>query len=134
MEIRPAAIQDAPTLQRLDTHLPSAALPRLIRDGRVLVLDDGGVIAGWLRYSLFWCRIPFLDLLCVAQGHRGRGWGRRLMDAWEGEMRAQGHTHLMASTQANEASQHFYRKLGYQDAGGFFPPGEPFELILIKSL
>ncbi|NLV92595.1 MAG: GNAT family N-acetyltransferase, partial [Firmicutes bacterium] len=41
---------------------------------------------------------------------------------------------VMTSTQADEEGQHFYRKLGYRDIGGFVLPGEPLELIMIKEL
>ena len=40
----------------------------------------------------------------------------------------------MTSTQANETSQHFYRKLGYRDMGGFTPFGEEYEIIMGKQL
>ncbi len=40
--------------------------------------------------------------------------------------------------QVNETSQHFYRKLGYKDCGGFvidIPKYEqPMEMFLIKSI
>ena len=49
-------------------------------------------------------------------------------------MREQGYAAVMTSTQANEAAQHFYRHLGYQDIGGFLLPGEAFELVLHKAL
>ena len=32
-------------------------------------------------------------------------------------MKAQGFKMIMVSTQVDESAQHFYRKLGYQDAG-----------------
>ena len=60
------------------------------------------------------------------------------MTHWENEMRGRGYDLVMTSTQADETAQHFYRKLGYQDIGGFvlpFPGHEqPTELILAKEL
>ena len=49
-------------------------------------------------------------------------------------MRAAGHPLVMTSTQANEDAQSFYRRLGYEDVGGFLLPGEAYELILVKAL
>ena len=49
-------------------------------------------------------------------------------------MKAEGYSLVMTSTQSNEDAQHFYRKLNYQDAGGFVLPKEPMELIFIKNL
>ncbi len=40
----------------------------------------------------------------------------------------------MTSSLANELAQHFYRKNGYQDIGGFVLPEEPLEIIFYKSL
>ena len=45
---------------------------------------------------------------------------------------------LMTSTQVDEDAQHFYRKLGYKDSGGFIVdvPGyeQPMEMIMIKAV
>ena len=60
------------------------------------------------------------------------------MTRWEREMAALGHDMVMTSTQSDETAQHFYRKLGYRDSGGFTTdiPGheQPLELIFIKGL
>ena len=64
--------------------------------------------------------------------------GRNFMRPTEDDMRALGHGMAMVSTQVDEAAQHFYRALGYRDAGGFVPdvPGyeQPMELIMVKDL
>ena len=45
---------------------------------------------------------------------------------------------VFTSTQVDEDAQHFYRKLGYKDCGGFTVdvPGheQPLELFLVKQL
>ncbi|MMZ69276.1 hypothetical protein D1872_320840 [compost metagenome] len=41
---------------------------------------------------------------------------------------------VMTSTQSNEEAQHFYRRLGYKDAGCLLLENEPLEIILTKSL
>ena len=60
------------------------------------------------------------------------------MEYWENDMRSKGSEIIMTSTQADETSQHFYRKLGYKDCGGFVIDikgyEQPTELILIKDL
>ena len=99
-----------------------------------MLLEQGDGIAGWLRYNLFWDSIPFVNLLFLLDDFRGQGYGKELMLYWEHEMASRGFQWVMTSTQANECAQHFYRKLGYEDAGGFLPPGEPLELVLMKKL
>ena len=67
-----------------------------------------------------------------------KGFGRRLMEHWENDMRARGFGMLLTSTQVDEEAQHFYRKLGYRDCGGLVVdiPGyeQPMELFLAKGI
>ena len=60
--------------------------------------------------------------------------GNLLLRRWEEEMKRQGFSVLLTSTQAQEQSQHFYRHFGYRDVGGFLLPPEPYELILAKNI
>lgn len=53
-------------------------------------------------------------------------------------MKLQGYKILLTSTQVDESSQHFYRKLDYKDCGGFIVDTpeykQPMELFMIKSI
>ena len=53
-------------------------------------------------------------------------------------MKEQGYGMVLTSTQVDEQTQHFYRKLGYKDCGGFVVDikgqEQPMELFLIKAL
>ncbi len=73
------------------------------------------------------------ELLFVVERYRARGIGRSLVDFWEKAMLERHHRVLLTSTLSSETSQHFYRKLGYTDIGGFTLPGEPLELLLMKT-
>lgn len=77
-------------------------------------------------------------MLFIDAEHRGRGYGRQLMEHWKRDMQSQGYGMLMTSTQVDEEAQHFYRKLGYKDCGGFIVdvPGyeQPMEMIMIKAV
>lgn len=63
---------------------------------------------------------------------------KQLLTYWENEMRMQGYEMLLTSTQVDETAQHFYRKMGYKDCGGFvidIPKyAQPMELFLIKDI
>lgn len=138
IEIRSVSPADRAFWFTLDRHLPEAQFDRKVRDGQGYVLLEDGAPVALLRFNLFWDLIPFCTLLFVAEGRRGRGLGRALMDRWEADMRAAGHGMVLTSTQADEGAQHFYRRLGYRDCGGLAPrvPGyeQPMELILEKAL
>ena len=136
--VRYADAGDREAWLRMDRHLPEELFEGKVRDRMGYLLTDGGVPVGLLRYSLFWDSIPFCCLLFVEEARRGQGGGRALMDHWEGEMRQKGHRLLLTSTRSDEEAQHFYRRLGYQDAGGLLltAPGyqQPLELFLAKTI
>ena len=138
MEIRHVELRDKAGWYLLDRHLPEAGFDEKVRNKQGYVLVDEGKIVGVLRYNLFWDNAPFCTLLFIDEKHRGQGLGRLFIDRWESDMKSQGYGMLMTSTQVDEDAQHFYRKLGYKDCGGFVVdvPGyeQPMEMIMIKAV
>ncbi|MBR6537359.1 MAG: GNAT family N-acetyltransferase [Lachnospiraceae bacterium] len=138
IKIRYMALEDKSFWYSLDRHLPEDEFARKVRDERGYVLEADGNPVGLLRFNLFWDNTPFCTLLFVAWEHQKKGYGRLLMEHWEAEMKEKGYGMLLTSTQADEEAQHFYRKLGYKDCGGFVPtvPGyeQPMELFLEKAI
>jgi len=123
----------------LDRHLPEAEFDKKVRDGMGYVLWEEDTPIGILRWNLFWDQIPFCTLLYIREDLQKQGCGRALMRFWEAAMRAEGHDMVMVSTQSDEDAQHFYRKLGYQDAGSLILNAIPryaqaAELFLIKDI
>lgn len=122
----------------LDRHLPEREFENKIRDkqGYVLLMDDKAI--GLLRYNLFWDNTPFCTMLFVDEKYQGKGCGKRLIEYWETDMKAQGYGMLLTSTQVDEKAQFFYRKLGYKDCGGFvidIPQyAQPMEMFMIKAI
>ena len=134
MNIRYAAAADLPWLAAHDGHIAPGELQNLLALRRVLLCEDGDRRAGWLRWNLFWDNTPFLNMLYLLPEYRRRGSGRELVRFWEAEMTAQGYSRLLTSTQSNEDAQHFYRALGYADAGVLLLPDEPAELLFLREL
>ncbi len=132
MNIRIAEQKDWETLTRLDKHITPKVLEQSITSGWVLVAEEKENLIGWLRWNLFWDNTPFMNLLFVLEGYRGKGIGKKLVLAWEARMKEKGYEVLMTSTASNEYAQHFYEKLGYIAMGGFSMPGDPYELIFLK--
>ncbi len=135
LTIRYVQIEDREFWYRFDKHLPENEFENKVRskNGYVLLFDDEPI--GVMRYNLFWDLIPFCNLLFIDYAHHRKGYGKQLMEYWEADMKAQGYDRVLVSTQVDEGAQHFYRKLGYQDCGGFVldVPG-PMEVIMVKSL
>lgn len=138
IEIRYVRPEDKPFWYSLDRHLPETEFMNKVRDQRGYILLENDVPAGLLRYNLFWDNTPFCTMLFIDQCCQKKGYGRRLMERWENDMKAQGFGMLFVSTQVDEAAQHFYRKLGYKDCGGFVVDipryAQPMELMMVKAI
>ena len=136
--IRYVELDDKKRWYELDQHLPEEVFAEKVRTNQGYVLVEDGVVIGILRYNLFWDNTPFCTMLFIDDGYRGKGYGKQMMEDWEQDMKTKGYGMLMTSTQVDEDAQHFYRKLGYKDAGGFIVdvPGfeQPMEMIMIKEV
>ena len=122
----------------LDANLSECEFHKKVRDKQGYVLFEDHVPKGLLRYNLFWDNTPFCTMLFIDRSAQRKGYGRMLMEYWENDMKNQGYGMIMTSTQVDEEAQHFYRKLGYKDCGGFTVdiPGfeQPMEMFLSKGL
>lgn len=136
--IRYVELDDKKRWYELDQHLPEEVFAEKVRTNQGYVLVEDGVVIGILRYNLFWDNTPFCTMLFIDDGYRGKGYGKQMMEYWEQDMKTKGYGMLMISTQVDEDAQHFYRKLGYKDAGGFIVdiPGfeQPMEMIMLKTV
>ena len=130
--------QDKVAWYVMDKHLPETVFDEKVRCRQGYVCVDRGQMIGILRYNLFWDNTPFCTMLFIKAEYRGRGYGKQLMERWETDMKSAGYGMLMTSTQVDENAQHFYRKLGYKDCGGFVVdiPGyeQPKEMTMIKAV
>ena len=138
MQIKYVENEDKDFWFTLDKHLPESEFEKKVRDRQGYVLTDDVIKIGLLRYNLFWDSIPFCTMLFVDWTKQKKGYGRQLMQFWEDDMKVQGYGMTMTSTRVDENAQHFYRKLGYKDCGGFTMdiPGyeQPMEMLMTKAL
>lgn len=134
MTIRKATQADISLLHELDAHISEQEFATIIGLGRVYVAEKNGCLAGWLRYNLFWDNTPFMNMLFVLDGYRGKGVGKSLTAHWESDMRRLGYSTVLTSTQSDEFAQHFYVKLGYRAIDGFSIGSDPYELIFMKEV
>ena len=123
---------------KLDGHLSEAEFQKKIRDKMGYVLLENDIPIGLLRYNLFWDNTPFCTMLFIDWEYQHQGFGRKLVEYWEKDMKSSGYGMIMTSTQVDEEAQHFYRKMGYKDAGGLLIdlPGyeQPMEMFMIKAI
>lgn len=138
IKIRYLEASDKQFWYSLDKHLPETEFYNKVQTkrGYILLLDDKPI--GLLRYNLFWDNTPFCTMLFVDEKYQRKGYGEHLMKYWENDMKMQGYGMLLTSTQSDETAQHFYRKLGYKDCGGFvidIPAyAQPMEIFFMKAI
>lgn len=123
---------------KLDRHLPECEYLKKVRDKMGYVMLDNNAYVGVLRYNLFWDSIPFCNLIFIDGKYQCQGYGKKLLEFWEADMKSLGYDFVMTSTQSDENAQHFYRKQGYKDSGGLLisiPKYEqPMELFFVKEI
>jgi GNAT superfamily N-acetyltransferase len=96
-----------------------------LRDGRDAILGGacGHVWGRWLDLSFLW----------VAEPLRGRGYGRKLLEAAEEEARSQGCRGVYLDTFSFQARP-FYERQGYEVVANIpdYPPGHSFHVLTKK--
>ena len=89
-----------------------------IDDGRLLQAElrdeDSALVAGLTGWT--WGGCGYIDVLWVREDHRGRGLGRRLLDAAETEALERGCTQMVTSSHSFQAPE-MYRARGYVEYG-----------------
>lgn len=73
ISVRHAEQKDLIFLLNNDKHIRENILKEKILQNGILVAEADGVLAGWLRYGLFWDEIPFMNMLYVLAEYRRNG-------------------------------------------------------------
>lgn len=135
MKIVLATESDYPYIVDRDHHvLEHLILHKINAQEIYMIREQEDTNIGWMRYGYFWDNTPFMNMIWIDEQHRAKGLGRQVVLYWENEMKQKGSHLVMTSTLANEEAQHFYRKIGYKDAGCLLLENEPLEIILTKAL
>lgn len=124
VEVASASQADFDWLAREDASAGKAWVSRCVALGEYLVARESGEIVGFLRFSRFWGRVPYMEMIRVLPDHRRSGVGTALFLAWETAMRGEGARLLMTSSECDESRpQDWHRRNGFTDAGAIELPG-----------
>ncbi|KKX27835.1 GNAT family N-acetyltransferase [Rhizobium sp. LC145] len=137
VEVAKASPEDFDWLLRHDPHVDAQWVLRCIELGEYLLARREGEVVGFLRFSLFWGRIPYMDMIKVEPGCRRLGAGTALFRAWEDQMRARGVRLLMTSSELDEFEpQEWHRRNGFVEAGSLTFPGiqSAREIFFVKQI
>ncbi|MDB6078215.1 MAG: GCN5-related N-acetyltransferase protein [Akkermansiaceae bacterium] len=117
MEIRIANQDDLDWLVMEDDVTTDWA-SRCIRQNEYILATGDGNPLGFLRFSLFWGRFPYMDMIRVRPASRKNGFGTAMLKRWEEETRRQGHQLLMTSSQEDEPEpQAWHTRNGFSRSG-----------------
>ena len=134
IQIRYANLSDIDFWLSLDKHISISKLEEKIDNKECLVILEDDKLIGILRYNYFWDNVPFVNMLYIKTEYQRNGYGKKLMLFFENEMKNNGYTEVMTSTQIDEEGKYFYAKLGYKKTGSLFLENQAEELILIKKI
>jgi len=134
MKLALATEKDYSYIVERDRHFPKFLVKTKIEQKEIFIIRENEIEIGWMRYGYFWDHIPFMNMIWIDAAYRGQGIGKYVVLHWEELMSQKGFELVMTSTQADEEAQHFYRKLGYKDAGCLLLETQPLEIFLTKKL
>ncbi|MGO6813736.1 GNAT family N-acetyltransferase [Rhizobium brockwellii] len=118
VEVANASQAEIDWLVREDASAGEAWVSRCVALGEYLIAREAGEIVGFLRFSRFWGRVPYMDMIRVLPGHRRSGVGTALFLAWEEAMRGDGARLLMTSSECDESRpQDWHRRNGFSETG-----------------
>ena len=117
MIVRRGRSEDRPWLIEHD-DASEAWISRCVQHGEYFVAEKDGELVGFLRFSRFWGKIPYMDMIRVLPSRQHAGVGTALFHAWETAMIDEGAEHLMTSSEWAEAEpQAWHRRNGFKAAG-----------------
>jgi len=125
---------DIAEIMTIDRHLSKETYRKAIDEKRVLIVRNKHQIIGLLRFGYFWDVIPMINMIHFIDSFQRKGFGTIVHAFFEDVMKKKGYQKLMTTTQKDEEGQHFFRKIGYKDAGFFSYPDQADELILFKDI
>lgn len=138
MSIRLMTLEDKPFVMSIDKHVDDEKYDKRVYSECGYIIFEGDEMVGVLSFTILWDNLPFLNLIFVQEAFRGKGMGSKAILDWEEEMRKQGYSMVLISTQVDETAQHLYRKLGYIDCGSLLFTGtifdQPMEMFMRKVL
>ena len=98
----------------------------------LLVSDQTGCVIATARFRPYGDGLLKVERVAVLADRRGRGIGRQMMLAVEGEALAYGCRELMLSAQLH--AQHFYEHLGYEAQGAVYQEAGMEHVDMVKRL
>jgi len=117
IQTRYAAESDMEWLLEMD-DVAEDWVRRCLHHQEYILAERDGHRLGFLRFSLFWSKLPYLEMIRVQPEDRRQGAGTAMLAYWESEMRGRGFNALLTSAMQDEPEpQAWHRRNGFEACG-----------------
>ena len=118
MKVRYATEADYEQIQVIDKSITKSEFKRWADNAQVLFIYENDDFAGWLQYSYFLEKTPFVNRFYILPEFRGLGDGKLTLLIWQRQMEERFFDEVMLSCEAeNSKAQKLYEGIGYKKIG-----------------
>ncbi len=118
MNIRYATSSDQQWIVEHDQHVSAQWIERCLQKREIIIAIADTDPLGFMRFSYFWGKIPYMDMVWVMPEDRCKGVGTALCRFWQQEMQQKDYTLLMTSSMQNEPeAQSWHLRNGFTQSG-----------------
>ena len=135
MKVRYAKEADYEQALVIDKTITKSEFRRWADNAQVLFIFENDDFAGWLQYSLFLEKIPFVNRFYILPEYRGLGDGKLTLLIWQRQMEERFFDDVMISCEStNEKAQKLFEGLGYKKIGALALHENTDEVVYKKVL
>ncbi|MBE6816569.1 MAG: GNAT family N-acetyltransferase [Ruminococcaceae bacterium] len=135
MKIRYAKEADIDLVRQIDSTVTKTEFKRWTDNAQVLLIYEKEAFAGWLQYSLFLEKIPFVNRFYILEEYRGLGDGKLSLLIWQRMMEERFFDEVMLSCGSdNEKAQKLFESIGYRKIGALDLVDGKQEFVYKKTL
>ena len=135
MKVRYAREADYEQVLTLDGSITKSEFKRWTDNAQVLLIYEKDDFAGWLQYSLFQEKIPFVNRFYILEQFRGLGDGKLTLLIWQRQMEERFFDKTMLScASSNEKAQKLFESVGYKKIGSLQIESDAEEFVYMKVL
>lgn len=133
MKVRYAREEDYSEVLAVNDTIIMPEFKRWVDNKQVLLVYEDDELAGWLQYSFFLERIPFINEFFLLEKFRGIGTGTLSLLIWERQMMERMYDKFMTALPSDDAALiDFFEQKGYKKTGEFTIPENENRVMYFK--
>jgi len=133
MKVRFAGENDFELVQKLNDGIVFPEFKKWIDNKQVYLIYEDDALAGWLQYSFFIERIPFVNEFYLLPEFRGTGTGTLSLLIWERQMMEIMYDKFITALPADDTALiDFFEQKGYKKIGDINIPDNEERVFYFK--